>query len=302
MTFDHLSAALTAALTVSTCTAVAQAQKMPVATNLTLQVHDLSKLGNDDLPFDGEAIAAFARRFVEPALGPEHGIQLLGDRHLTVLGTEPQCAWVERLIARCQELHGTQIDVESWIMRADTSLFERQLDAVFGPEQDGDQRFAVLKPKRAAELERSLKQDDAVEMIHAPRLLTYHAGKARLSVGRSVSCTRDFEVELVDGKPVTTPVTETLFDGITVDLFGACLHDGTVSLDYRVTQSDIELPLPAVDVEVYPGVEREIHAPLRRSVEMAQSVELPVGCAGLVAVRRASGSWLVTFVRATHRE
>lgn len=301
MSLRQSKLALLAFLTAPLCSPLT-AQKLPLANGQLLQVHDLRALDRPDAPRKDlenfTNFARFARRFAEPALDGDNDIRLLGSHQLAVLGTPEHCAWVEQLVTRCAQLREAQIDIECALIEVSTARFDEHLKGFFDEAQQGKKRWRTTDRDTIAKVKADLA-GAGTPILSAPRLLVLHMQRATMSVGETIRYTSDFEVEIVDGKPVTRAISHHLFDGIEIDLQAGSLEDDFISIDCTIRHSRVMQPLPEAIVEVSPGHKEIVHLPRSRQVEFTQQVVVPKDSAAAVAVQRADGNWLLAVVMAT---
>lgn len=288
--------------------AVLPAQKLPLEDGRVLQVHDLRAVHPPDAhQRDLSRYTDFARlaaRFVEPPLGEEDGVELLGDYRLAVLGTPAQCAWVERLVQRSTRLRGAQIAIETSLLELDGAQFDEHLAEFFAGHGEGDRRCRVGDSEQVAKRVGALQAGGA-RFLSTPRVLVENMRRALVSAGESVPYVSDYEIEMHEGKPIARAVSRELFDGIEVDLLAASIENGVVHVDCAMWHATVLRPLPEAIVEVAPdvapGLKKIVQLPRTRSAELAEALVLPKGSTAAVAVRRADGRWLLALVTATLR-
>jgi hypothetical protein len=293
--------------------ALLRAQKVPVRGDAArvLQVVDLTALqppADEQEPNQLKTLTgldAFARRFVEPALGPDDDIRMLGRGRLAALGTPQQVAWVENLVAMGAQYRGDEIFVDVKLLKVPSSTFDSTVKSVFAAQQhpgrapDAPLQATVTWPELTGLLQ-NLKGQPGFEVLQAPKIVAVPLQPCILRIGKEIPYVRDYTVNAKGDTVVATPVNDTLFDGHDVEVVAAFLGKGRIAVQCSVTQREVQQPLPEIRVAIGTGEPMTLQVPHVQTVAFEDIAVLQDGSAALLACRRPDGSVLVAAIVLNH--
>ena len=132
-------------------------------------------------------------------------------------------------------------------------------------EQGLEQTLTVLEPAQQERLLQAVSGGGTpLNVGFAPRLLTRSAQRANLSTLDRVAYVKEWQLVVVEpgGQELADPVVDTVEEGITMDVLGSLLPDGTIGLDLEVSRSKLERPIPTRKVRLRADSDREVEVGL----------------------------------------
>lgn len=323
MTIETQSLFASACLALALSTQDATSQEMPAPKDSTriVKLHDALQLVTVDVPGQSaederkarserlERIAGFARTFVTPPLAAEEDITCLSGRYLVALARPAQQKWIEKLIARnvAQGMH--QVDLEVRMLRIPAKHFEDLLPP-FGmdpapevpnkPQAIGPGRYqALLDDTELNLILRAVEKTKGAQMVRTPRLLMTPMAPASVSVGNQIDYVRDYDVQVLAGKQIATPVHASLFDGMRLDASCGLVRDKMLGVSFRYEEREVEKPIKEFKTKLGTSEELTVQLPASTVLKLEQQLELLNGQTALLAVKDGTGPHLMVLVRAS---
>lgn len=297
------------------------AQKLPLpdGTGRVVQLFDLQQLLGPDkappaaLPVPGlvpppaqphasQQIADMLRHFVDPPLGPGDGLEVLGKRWLTVLGSPVQVASAERLLALATARRDAPIVVQVELLQLPDKAFGEHVKARLAQVVRGAQvgYEAVLEAGAAKEFTAALAKVDH-DRMEAPQLSVLPLQGAILSMQNQTAYVKDFVCTRVGDTVVADPVVDVVWDGNRTDVCATFLPDGMLGVWCDVTFQEVEKPIATFETKLGLGVGKPatIQMPRVTGTRLQQTVVLGAESLVVLATQKVDGTWVLATVRAT---
>ena len=219
---------------------------------------DVLREALDELASAGEWAADTAsgmvstiRSRIDPRLvGDEAMLEHLKNGKLLLNGTEAQHTWLRAYLEICR-LHDSQILVRTTIITLPAGSLEK-----LRQERSGQ----VLPKAQAEKLLKAAQALDGVEVVSCPNVLTNPFRKASLTSVEQVAYIKDYELIVLqdqfdeDGQVLATeiadPVVSVAQDGVILDLVAVPISKDSVSIEAKLTYSDLTLPIQTFETNI----------------------------------------------------
>lgn len=247
-------------------------------------------------PEDSQYLADFVRHFVEPALGPGDDLKVLGGRWLTLLGSPPQAASIDRLMATAAAKRNVLVTATVRIARMTQQPFEQRLSPLLTAKAGVDGAFeSVIPAAKAGELLAAVAD---AELLESPRLTVYPLQRATVSVRSDIPYVQDFTLTRKRDAFLADPVIGIVWDGVVTDLCAVLLSDGTIGLHCDLQSQQVQKPIPQFVTSLGVGAPVTIELPRTTGVHFEQTARLVAGDLVVLAAQKVDGDYLVAIVEA----
>lgn len=185
--------------------------------------------------------------------------------------------------------------IATTILSMPEDSFAQTLESIgldLSPEQ-----MTLLDDQSFRHVRHALNRSAGVTRIQAPRVTTRDREKANIRIGENLRFLVDYVECFRNGQKQWTPVTDTFFDGMTLDLLG------TLSEDKKYITVDLELSLTEVlqnrRIQTTRG---EIDLPLTRNNSLKKNWSAPDGAFTLIEGPAVKGRKLVLIVESRRQQ
>jgi len=197
------------------------------------------------------AAARFARSFCEPALTADEDVSALAGRYLVAALRPEQQVWVREMIERHAAEGAPRLDVRVKQLQLAAADFDASIAPLLtAHDHDTAQTTAMLDHRQTANVVRTIARlGDRVaavdQTLQARPLTVRHE-----TFGRTIPYVRDYDVEVGTASFTATPVHDTMFEGLTVDLVAGRLAGDVTGVSLRASLTDVVEPMPQFETEL----------------------------------------------------
>lgn len=242
------------------------------------------------------AVAAFVRRFAQPALESGDDVQPLGGRYLAVLASPDRCAGVEEMLRTAATRRDDLLVFEAHLMQLPEATYTKVVAPLFDKNSTPEQRKVMIL---AGDLKPFLDavQAAGANVLQVPQVSTRPLCPANVHSGEQIAYVRDFTIEKHGEARIANPVIDVVEDGIDLQVLATYSGDSNVFVDCQVRSDQVKRPLSEAKVDLGVGQPVMVQMPQVSTVRLAQAGVMPLRSALLLSAPRADGSWLCALLR-----
>jgi hypothetical protein len=173
------------------------------------------------------------------------------------------------------------VNLEFWFLRSppkDTAALVGLLPPEPGPTPAASRIVWMFDSVAAEVLLAAVEKSKGVELVTAPRITTYDAQRANISVLNQLSYIQDYDVEVgMGGSRIADPIVGTVQEGVVVESLPTVSADRKyVTIELNVTSSNVLKPIKEFKTKLATGdKEVTIQIPEVRVLKSRQSLTVP---------------------------
>ncbi|MCK5944228.1 MAG: hypothetical protein KAI24_19735, partial [Planctomycetes bacterium] len=296
----------------------ALAQRMPVEkTRQELQLFDLREIigparTGPDLRLQAEPptferaelerAAQMLRRFADPPLRPADDLRAIGDHWIAVLADAERIAGIERILTAAKKHREDLLTIEVQLLDVPAGDFRKFLQEhqTEVARADGPSSFQSVFGEEAAKVFLATCKKIGAPPLAAPRISVLPMQAADIAVVNQTAYVKDFTVTRTDDDEVIVdPIVDVVWSGHRAEVCATFLPGRHIGLACDVQFQDLQLPIPAVEVDLVPGAKPvTIQIPRTSGVRLSNVAEVAPGSVVALAARRLDGNFLVALIKA----
>lgn len=247
------------------------------------------KAGNAAATFGhAEVIADALRGLLGPSATAPRSVSVTSGGFLICTADAAQHQQIEQFLQRLRGSRRTLIHISARLIDVGNSV--KLPDGIEeGPFLFGSDRASV---KKALE---SLLSVEGVEVVSAPELVVFPLQRANVSIIRQVSYIAGYQSYrnvLPGGVDVAVPEIQTVTDGLIIDCQAIPIGDAAISLDLKVTSSDLVEPVPSEETPNGP-----IALPVVNVRTIQSKIVIPPGGAAMLPAASVGDSRMYFIVQ-----
>jgi len=311
------AAASLAALLFTTTPLCAQTMPAPKDSKRTVQLHDMQKLVQVDVPGQSadakraareerlQRLVTFAKTFVEPPLAAEEDITALSGRYVVALARPEQQAWIASLAARNIERGYHQIELQIRQFKMPPKVFRELVKPILNDHgvkaqkaDDATRRYqALLDDTEVALILRASQKMKDINLLQAPSILLNPMTNATVEVGKKISYIKDYGIDIVGDKQSYYPIHDTLHDGLRIEAACGLIEKDLLGVTFHYVERKVVQPIPEFETTIGVGNTVKVQLPASTLLQLDQRLELPDGGTALMAATSDKGPQLMFLVR-----
>jgi len=246
-----------------------------------------------------QALSDFLRHFIDPPLGKGDDLQPLADRWLALVGSAPQIACVERLLATARARRTELLHVEVRFVRMTAKNFDGALKGKLVAVERGDSTtYEMVFPAAGAMDLLTVVLAGGAQVISSPRLSVFPMQEATMSVVNQTAYVQDFTIKVKDGAFLADPVVGVVWDGVKAGVVACFEPDGTIGVSCDVQWQELVRPIATFETTLAGSkLPVTIQLPRTHGVRLRQVAHVHDGDLLVLAAQRADGDYLVAVMQ-----
>ncbi len=196
----------------------------------------VSMLESGEVEGATQSIVTSIETFIEPQPGPEFRIAPVGPGRLAVAGSPAQQVWVKEFLRSMRGFDGL-IDIQMHMYQLPQGHLETLLGGWSGKALDAMQLTELLE---------DLDRIEDKQVVAAPRVMVFPAGRASISTIEQTAYIKDFELTILPdlNKEIADPTIDVLQTGVVVDVLAVPVGDDRLAVLADFAYSTAEKPFP----------------------------------------------------------